>query len=62
MSFFLAMLLSGLCFRCLRGCLKYGVIAGVLCFVAYKDPVLAQKVSQLSIEAWKALREWIVSQ
>ena len=61
MSFFLAMILSGLVFRCLRGCLKYGVIAGILAFVAYKDPVLWSKCLQLTEQCFHALREWVIS-
>jgi len=62
MSFFLAMILSGLCWRCLRGCLKWCAIAGVLAFVAYKDPVLWSKCLQLAEQGLHALREWVLSQ
>lgn len=48
MSFFLAMVASGLCFRFLRGCAKWLVLAGLLAFAANKDPALWSKCTQLA--------------
>jgi len=61
MSFFLALILSGLVFRCLRGCTKWLVIGGVLAFIANRDPVLWSKCVDLAEQGFHALREWVIS-
>jgi hypothetical protein len=59
---FLAIIIGSLLAGLVRGCTKYVVIVALLSFVAYKDPVLWAKLSELFNEAWHAFREWIVSQ
>jgi hypothetical protein len=59
--FFAAIIISTIVAGLVRGCAKYFVIVALFAFVAYKDPVLAQKVSELFNQAVHELREWIVS-
>jgi hypothetical protein len=57
---FFAILIAAFLGKMTRGCLKYAILAGLISWVAYKDPVLADKFSQLFHEAWGALREFLL--
>jgi hypothetical protein len=61
MSFFLAALISGLCFRFIRGCAKWVVLAGLLSLIAVRDPILWQQFVVLASQAYQAFREFILS-
>lgn len=58
---FLALIVSIVLARVMRGCAKYAVLAGLLAWISWKDPVLAGKLSDLGQQAFHALREWILT-
>ena len=57
---FAAILIAAFFGRAFHGCLKYLVIAALFIWLTRSDPILANKMTELLGEFWKAFREFVM--